>query len=163
MRFAFVRLPESGPFEFVLPQGEKPLIFILGRGKQLAVLLTLLSGAAAIFALAHLTRGKTEIASPAAQSPAEPRPMVRPVDVSQPLRPGDFVVTDGTKGPKMRQVAAGPNETVVLRRGNALQALYILGDSGYVVVSENESRLARPEEIRGSIARAPVSPTGEKH
>ena len=60
----------------------------------------------------------------------------------------DRLIAGGNGGLKLRGVVAGPNQTVLLRRGNLPYALYLLGDNGYVIVSGNESRLVRPNDLR---------------
>lgn len=60
---------------------------------------------------------------------------------------------------KLRDVVAGPNQTVLLRRGNLLHALYLLGENGYVIISGNEAKLVRLDDLRVTEkdASAPVT------
>lgn len=76
------------------------------------------------------------------------RNFVSHFDGSQPLKAGDRLTMGGKRAPKLRHVVAGPNQTVLLRRGNLLHALYLLGENGYVVISGNESKLVRLDDLR---------------
>lgn len=164
MKLAVVSLPDHAECEFVIKGGEKsPRVIIIGRGKQLAVLVTLLLCAGALVATNRFASEETEFASaPVAATLVEsPAPVVSPVehravvshfDGSRTLKAGDLVIMDGATAPKVRQITAAPNETILLRRGNSLHALYLLGDSGYVVLADNESRLVHAGQIRATVA-----------
>jgi hypothetical protein len=47
----------------------------------------------------------------------------------------------------VRKIAAASNESVILKRGNAVQGLYIVGKNSYVVLSENEGKVVRGDQI----------------
>ena len=73
--------------------------------------------------------------------------VVRHFNGSQP-KAENRLIAGGNGGLKLRGVVAGPNQTVLLRRGNLPYALYLLGDNGYVIISGNEGRLVRPNDLR---------------
>lgn len=78
------------------------------------------------------------------------------------IKNGDFVVIrpNAFNTPKVQQVAAKPNETVIVRRRGVLEGLYMLGEkSGYVVVSDREpTRIVQPEDITGALVSTPPKP-----
>lgn len=166
MKFAVVPLPDHAECEFVIKEGEKPpRVIIIGRGKQLAMLITLLLCASALVATNRFASEETELAS-ATLAPApvessvpvvsrvEHRSVASHFDGTRTLKAGDLVIMDGATAPKVRQIAAAPNQTVLLRRGNSLHALYLVGDNGCVVVSDNENRLVHLAQIRATVAPA---------
>lgn len=164
MKFAIVTLPDHAECEFLIKPGEKRLrVLVIGRGKQLAVLAMLLLCASALFATTRVASTEAGFAS-ATPSPAlvefqapvgppvEQRTVASHFDGLRTLKVGDLVIMDGTTAPKVRQIAGAPNQTVLLRRGNSLHALYLVGDNGYVVVVDNESRLVHSAQIRATVA-----------
>jgi hypothetical protein len=79
--------------------------------------------------------------------------VVRPFD-EQSLKKGDVIVlrANSFSSPKVQQIAATPNDTVVIRRGGALESLYMIGANGFVVVGDREpTRLVHAEEITGTL------------
>ena len=78
---------------------------------------------------------------------------VRHFDGSQP-KAEDRATANPMSAPKLRGVVAGPNQTVLLRRGHLPHALYVLGENGYVIISGNQSRLVRLDELYAMAAQA---------
>jgi len=76
------------------------------------------------------------------------REVVRHFDGSKSAPGHDGLIAVKKSGPQSAQVVAGPNQTILLRRGKSPHALYVLGENGYVVVSGSESRLVRLEDLR---------------
>jgi hypothetical protein len=70
------------------------------------------------------------------------------------LKAGDLVLLNGAGATQVRKVAAAPNEAVLLRSGNNLHALYMAGESSYVVMSERESRIVSHSQIHAVIPPA---------
>ncbi|HMJ92231.1 MAG TPA: hypothetical protein VK530_20585 [Candidatus Acidoferrum sp.] len=166
MKIAVVMLPRSGNVEVMVNGQMKavPRVVLLGRGRISLVLLAMLACAATIGVGTYSTLQRSKPAdggdtsqprkSDGIAERVERRSVVRPLEPSDELKKGDLVVLrpNSFSTPKVQQVAATPNETVVIRRGGVLDSLYMLGGSGYVVVSDTEpTRIVRPEEISGTL------------
>ena len=82
---------------------------------------------------------------------------VFPFDNSYSLKPGDTVVVHRNGESKLQQVAANPNEAVLLKRGAALDGIYMAGESGYVVISDRDGKIVSVREIT-----ATIEPAGER-
>lgn len=110
----------------------------------------------------QFTSGETAARSNHASAPATFQEEVSRVvhkfvshfDGSQSAKSETQDTPEGTIPPALRHIVAGPNQTVLLRRGNAIQALYVLGENGYVVIADNESRLMHFEDLRAKEAAA---------
>lgn len=161
MQIAVVFLREDGKSNSS-PDGSElqPRFFVLGRCLVLTVLSILLLCALALVVLNFSPAfrfGAPAVSTPKASGGqfihAIPvRVLARPFDRSRPLKAGDLVVVDGMHAPSLQKVAAAPNGTVLLRRGNSLRALYLVGEDGYVVVSQKGSTTVRSDEIRATLA-----------
>lgn len=73
---------------------------------------------------------------------------------SQPLQPGGTVVVYQDGRSALGHVAAGANESVLLKRGGTLQGLYMVGGKGCVVVSEGGARTVRAHEVVATVESA---------
>lgn len=73
---------------------------------------------------------------------------------SQPLQRGGTVVVYQDGRSTLGQVAAGANESVLLKRGETLQGLYMVGGKGCVVVSEGGARTVRAHEVVATVESA---------
>jgi hypothetical protein len=161
VKIAVEMVPRAGEMTPALEDSDKkPCVFISGRGFELTVLGLLLMCAIALSVenLSPAFRfGATAVSTPKTSggqfvSAIPARVIARPFDGSRPLKPGDLVVVSGLTAPTVRQIAAVPNGTVLLRSGNSLKALYLVGDNSYVVVSRQGISMVRPEEIRATLA-----------
>ena len=54
----------------------------------------------------------------------------------------------------VQQVAAPANEAVLLKRGSALQGLYMAGPKSYVVISDGDGKIVDKKEIIATVAPA---------
>ena len=163
MKLAVVALPNEMKCEVVPREGQAtPQIVFIGRTKQVAVLAGLFLCALALVGTTYFATSEARASSPAPLAvaprlpapeplPAADRPMVRQYDGSKPLKAGDMVILKGSSAPKVRQIAAAPNQGVLLRRGQALHALYVTGDKSYVVISDKDSRIVGANDIRATI------------
>jgi hypothetical protein len=161
VKVAFRVLPRSAKCELRMNKIDParfPRVFFLKRGRTAAVLLVVITCILSVLAGAF-TYWKS--ASSETQRPFIPAELVerstvvRPVEDTQNLKPGDLVVLrpNALSKPTVQQVAVRPNETVVIRRGGAIDSLYMLGEkSGIVVASDAEpTRIVRPEQITGTL------------
>lgn len=170
MKVALVLLPRSGndDGEARVNPGPKtaPRAVMLRRGRISALMLAMTASLAsiAVGGYSYLQSGgarapHSSVAEPKAAELVERAAMVRPVHNPESLKQGDVVVVrpNAFSTPTVQQVAAKPNETVLIRRGGAVDSLYMLGDrSGIVVVSEQgSSRIVTPDQITGAF----VTPT----
>lgn len=166
MKFAVVLFPDHAECEVRVTGEKPPRVMVIGRGKQLAVLFSLLLCASALVATEYSSperiasafsirlKALAEPAAPAV-SPVPQRTMGNRFDGSQILKAGDLVIMEGTKAPKVRPIAAEPHQTVLLRRGNALHALYLARDNGAALLLDNGSRIMPSAQIRAVVE--PVS------
>ena len=75
-----------------------------------------------------------------------------PFETSQSLRRGDTVIVHRLGESSVRHVAGGANEAVLLKRGNALQGLYMAGKDSYVVISGGDTKIVRAKDITATVA-----------
>jgi hypothetical protein len=127
----------------------KPVALGSTRWKQFAAAVCVI--AAAVTAVSIYNARQTSIAA------KESRGRLTPFETSQPLRPGDTVIVHRLGESSVRHVAGGANEAVLLKRGNALQGLYMAGKGSYVVISGGDTRIVRAKDIT-----ATVTPPGER-
>jgi len=170
MKIAAATLPESGDRKLGLNgKATRPArVSLIGRGRALGglVLILLFAGLLAGGTYSYLLGSLDEGVRPGFFLPQKPKraaiaaelversTMVRPLDDSQTLKKGDLVVVrpNSFSTPKIQQIAATPNETVVIRRAGAIDSLYMLGGSGYVVVSDKDpTRIVHSEQIAGTL------------
>lgn len=93
-------------------------------------------------------------ASSAGTSTTEEKSRVQHFDNSQALRRGDVVVVRDDGGANVGQVALAANSTGLLKRGNVLEALYVLGEDRYLVKSEAGTQIVRGNNIFATVAAA---------
>jgi hypothetical protein len=88
-----------------------------------------------------------------AASDSEVRPVVKRFDGSQSIKRGDLIVYDvHTAAQAQQPVVAAPNETLIVRRGQAIEGLFMMGPKSYLVSSANERKVVRAEKIRGTLS-----------
>jgi hypothetical protein len=75
-------------------------------------------------------------------------------DASHPLQRGGTIVVYQDGRSALGEVAAGANESVLLRRGGNLQGLYMVGGKGCVVVSDSGTRVVRDHEVVATVKPA---------
>ena len=68
------------------------------------------------------------------------------------IRRGDTVVVNQKGALGLRQVSTS-NECVIVKRDNAVQGLYLLGEGSYLVVSDKESKVVRAGTALASARR----------
>ena len=164
MKIALVLVPKDAEMNVSFKNSKKtPRTFIVGRGLELFVLSLLLLCALALFIInlsPAFRFGATAVSTPKASGESfvcavPARVIARPWDGSRLLQVGDLIVVRGESTPLLRKIAASPNETVRLRSGNSLKALYVVGDGSYLVVSsQKELSTVRSKEIRATLATA---------
>jgi hypothetical protein len=176
MKIAVVLMPKRGEVNLSVESEKLPRVFFFGR-TQFALLGALLLCAALLMAVtAWMADGPPRAAAlpadnaspqlapetasrPHATISGEPssaviRSRVLPFDRSQSLKRGDLVVVNQRGVSAVRQVAAAANEGVLLRRGKALQGLYVTGENSYVVLSDRDGKIIRAEEIVATVTPA---------
>ncbi|HUR59070.1 MAG TPA: hypothetical protein VM029_15250 [Opitutaceae bacterium] len=79
---------------------------------------------------------------------------VLPFDSSRPLKRGDVVVVRAAGRSEVVEVAAVPNESVLLRRGLRLHRLYHVGEGSYVVMARDQSRIVQTGDIYATVIPA---------
>jgi hypothetical protein len=89
----------------------------------------------------------------AKMSPQDSAPSrVLPFDGSRVLSRGDKVVVRFGDEVTIAVVAGAPRETVLLRRGQTLERLYVLGDESYAVMANQQSKIVRASDITATIS-----------
>src|SRR5687767_25998 len=164
MKLAVVPLPNETKCEVVPKEGQAPPpIFFVSRTKQVAILSGLLLCAVGLVATTYFATSEAaphvttvaprQAALAHAPAPEVPmfRPQVRMLEETRVLKAGDYVMLGGSNAPKVRKIAAPPNQAVLLKRGGSIQALYVAGENSYVVMSDKETRVVRRDEIRGVV------------
>ena len=79
-------------------------------------------------------------------------PLVHHFDGSQPIKRGDIIVFETPFLLQAKPVVVAARETLVVRRGLAVESLYIMGPQSYLVDSEDNRTVVRAEKIRGTLA-----------
>ena len=177
MKVVLVLLPRDTETNFSSENVTPPFrVFLFGRTSQIVAACTVTAFAlllvattwvsAVAFAARQNGRSEQPAKNPPRHAPAqvvegiaaahntsrtEPS-RVLPHNGSQSIKRGDTVVVHQNGSSAVRKVAAASNESVVLKRGNAVQGLYILGKNSYVVVSENEGKVVRGDQIFATVA-----------
>jgi len=81
----------------------------------------------------------------------EPASRVLPFDGSRTLHRGDKVVVSVDGASMLAEIAGAPNESVLLRRGRTLERLYVLGDSSYAIIANQQSRVIHVADIFATV------------
>jgi hypothetical protein len=177
MKVVLVLLPRDTETNFSSENVTPPFrVFLFGRTSQIVAACTVTAFAlllvattwvsAVAFAARQNGRSEQPAKNPPRHAPAQvvegiaaahntsrtESSRVLPHSGSQPIKRGDTVVVHQNGASAVRKVAAASNESVVLKRGNAVQGLYIVGKNSYVVVSENEGKVVRGDQIFATVA-----------
>lgn len=85
---------------------------------------------------------------------ADDQSRVQHFDNSHSLRRGDVVVVRQKDGANVERVAVAANSTGVFKRGNTVEALYVLGENRYLVASERGTRIVKGHDILATVNSA---------
>ena len=100
------------------------------------------------------TASQNHSASSARAGTTEEKSRVQHFDNSHSLRRGDVVVVRQNDSANVGQIALTANSTGLVKRGNVLEALYVLGEDRYLVKCEAGTQIVRGNNIFATVAAA---------